>query len=146
MFETLHLRDQLYELAVKAYDPATRPELVATGMKAVGAEKYLTEKQVEKVANCTTLPGLLEGALEAAPVYCPTLYEKGVEKFEKWSPSVLEAKETVVAKVALARDADGMCRNPPQTYTPPTRRPPSRGAPTPHTCRRSSAAQQGGAS
>jgi len=114
VLETLPSRDQLVELYHKAYDPETRVELVVEGLKAVGADKYLSEKQVSTVANCSTAAGLVEKAQEVGPIYCPKLYERGtglyektMESYEKYAPAVMEAKGVVASKVALARDADG---------------------------------------
>jgi len=107
-------KTQLYDLAAKAYAPETRPAVVAAGLKRVGAEKYLTEKQVSDVASLTTAAGLIEKTKEVAPVYCPTLYEKGtgfyektVEKYQQYAPVVMEAKDAVASRAALARDAEG---------------------------------------
>ena len=48
------------------------------------------------------------------PIYCPKLYGKGtdlyektIERYEKYAPVVIAAKDVMASKVALARDADG---------------------------------------
>lgn len=108
------LKEQLLQLYNKAYDPETRVELVTEYLKAVGADKYLSEKQVSIMANCSTAAGLVEKAQEYGPIYCPKLYKKGTglyektkERYEKYSPAVIEAKDVVASKIALARDAEG---------------------------------------
>jgi len=67
---------------VSFWDPKSRVETVASGLRSLGMEKYLGSETVDKVATLSTVSGIVETACETGAEYCPTLYEKGTELIE----------------------------------------------------------------
>jgi len=99
IYESMPTKEQL----IAAYtDGELRADLVQSTLSAAGADAFLSESQRSALTGLVSY-GETADLIKEAALYYPTLSEK----YHDYAPLVADAKEAVVARVVLARSAEG---------------------------------------
>ncbi|EOD20253.1 hypothetical protein EMIHUDRAFT_242283 [Emiliania huxleyi CCMP1516] len=73
--------DDLFEIAVMAFDPLTRVELVESGLRAIGVDRLLAPRPLAALVRCSTASGLAGELLQATTVFGCALHQAGSAVF-----------------------------------------------------------------